>query len=42
MDTKRRKFLKIAGAAALAGIGAPALIKLTSTLGFCLTKSQAH
>ncbi len=30
MDKKRRKFLKIAGATALAGIGAPAIIKLTS------------
>jgi len=31
MDNKRRKFLKMAGATVLAGIGAPALVKLTST-----------
>lgn len=31
MDKQRRKFLKIAGASALAGIGAPAIIKLTSS-----------
>jgi molybdopterin-containing oxidoreductase family iron-sulfur binding subunit len=31
MDKQRRKFLKIAGATALAGIGAPALIRLTSS-----------
>lgn len=31
MDNKRRKFLKIAGASVLAGIGAPAIVKLTST-----------
>ncbi len=31
MDNKRRKFLKMAGASVLAGIGAPAVIKLTST-----------
>lgn len=30
MDNKRRKFLKIAGLSALAGIGAPAIVKLTS------------
>ena len=30
MDNKRRKFLKIAGASVLAGIGAPALVKLSS------------
>lgn len=30
MDNKRRKFLKIAGASVLAGIGAPAIVKLTS------------
>jgi len=34
MDTKRRKFLKLAGAAALAGFGAPAIVKLTSTPAF--------
>jgi molybdopterin-containing oxidoreductase family iron-sulfur binding subunit len=31
MDKQRRKFLKIAGATALAGIGAPAIVKLTSS-----------
>ena len=31
MDKQRRKFLKIAGISALAGIGAPAIAKLTST-----------
>ena len=31
MDKKRRKFLKIAGASALAGIGAPAVARLTSS-----------
>jgi Fe-S-cluster-containing dehydrogenase component len=31
MDTQRRKFLKIAGVTALAGIGAPALIRLSSS-----------
>ena len=31
MDKQRRKFLKIAGATALAGIGAPALVRLTSS-----------
>jgi Fe-S-cluster-containing dehydrogenase component len=34
MDNQRRKFLKIAGISALAGIGAPALAKLTSTSAF--------
>ena len=34
MDKTRRKFLKIAGAAALAGIGAPAIVKLTSHTAF--------
>ena len=29
MDKQRRKFLKIAGATALAGISAPAVVKLT-------------
>jgi molybdopterin-containing oxidoreductase family iron-sulfur binding subunit len=41
MDTKRRKFLKMAGAAALAGIGAPALIKLNSTSAFA-SEEPAH
>ncbi len=31
MDKQRRKFLKIAGVTALAGISAPAVVKLTST-----------
>jgi len=31
MDKQRRKFLKIAGASVLAGIGAPALVKLTAS-----------
>ncbi len=31
MDNKRRKFLKMAGASVIAGIGAPAIVKLTST-----------
>ena len=31
MDNKRRKFLKMAGATVLAGISAPALVKLSST-----------
>lgn len=31
MDNKRRKFLKMAGASVIAGIGAPAVFKLTST-----------
>jgi molybdopterin-containing oxidoreductase family iron-sulfur binding subunit len=31
MDTQRRKFLKIAGASVLAGIGAPAIIKLSAS-----------
>jgi Fe-S-cluster-containing dehydrogenase component len=34
MDKKRRKFLKVAGATALAGIGAPAVAKLTSSDAF--------
>lgn len=31
MDNKRRKFLKMAGASVIAGIGAPAIVKLTTT-----------
>ena len=31
MDKQRRKFLKIAGATALAGISAPAVVTLTSS-----------
>lgn len=34
MDKQRRKFLKIAGATALAGVSAPAVVKLTSTPSF--------
>ena len=32
MDNKRRKFLKMAGATVLAGISAPALVKLNATV----------
>jgi len=31
MDNKRRKFLKMAGASVLAGVGAPAIVKLSSS-----------
>lgn len=34
MDKQRRKFLKIAGVTALAGVSAPAVVKLTSTPSF--------
>ncbi len=34
MDNQRRKFLKIAGATALAGISAPVVVKLTSSPAF--------
>ncbi len=34
MDKQRRKFLKIAGASVVAGIGAPAIIKLSSSPAF--------
>ena len=40
MDTQRRKFLKIAGVTALAGISAPAVIKLTSSPA--LASSEEH
>ncbi|WP_136796776.1 sulfate reduction electron transfer complex DsrMKJOP subunit DsrO [Desulfosediminicola ganghwensis] len=40
MDNNRRKFLKMAGATALAGIGAPAVVKLTSTSAHA--SSAAH
>ena len=40
MDKQRRKFLKIAGATALAGISAPVVVKLTSTPAFA--SSAAH
>jgi Fe-S-cluster-containing dehydrogenase component len=41
MDNQRRKFLKIAGISALAGIGAPVLVKLTSTSAFA-TAQEGH
>lgn len=41
MDKKRRKFLKIAGAAALAGISAPAVVKLTSSSAVASSKTGA-
>jgi len=40
MDTNRRKFLKIAGATALAGISAPAVGKLSTTAAYA--SSAAH
>lgn len=42
MDKKRRKFLKIAGATALAGISAPAVVKLTSTPAFASSQATGH
>jgi len=46
MDKQRRKFLKIAGATALAGIGAPVVVKLTSSPAFASSsgngESAAH
>jgi len=41
MDNERRKFLKIAGISALAGIGAPAIVKLTSTASYA-SEQAAH
>ncbi|MGA7826877.1 MAG: 4Fe-4S dicluster domain-containing protein [Geobacteraceae bacterium] len=41
MDNERRKFLKIAGFSALAGIGAPAIVKLTSTASYA-SEQAAH
>jgi [DsrC]-trisulfide reductase subunit O len=41
MDNERRKFLKIAGLSALAGIGAPAIAKLTSTASYA-SEQVAH
>jgi molybdopterin-containing oxidoreductase family iron-sulfur binding subunit len=38
MDKQRRKFLKIAGATALAGVSAPAVVKLTSTPAFATSE----
>jgi len=40
MDKQRRKFLKLAGATALAGLSAPAVVKLTSSPA--LASSDAH
>lgn len=40
MDKQRRKFLKIAGATVVAGIGAPAVIKLSSTAAFASSDHQ--
>ena len=42
MDKKRRTFLKMAGATALAGISAPAVVKLTSTPSFAATKAEGE
>ncbi len=44
MDNQRRKFLKIAGASVVAGIGAPALIRLSSTpaLASSAQKTAGH
>jgi len=41
MDKQRRKFLKIAGATALAGISAPAVVKLTSSSAVASSGSDA-
>jgi Fe-S-cluster-containing dehydrogenase component len=42
MDTKRRKFLKMAGVTALAGISAPMAVKLTSTPSFASSPTEGH
>lgn len=42
MDQKRRKFLKMAGATALAGISAPAIVKLTSTPAVASSAPAGH
>lgn len=42
MDNQRRKFLKMAGATALAGIGAPAIVKLTSTPAIASSAPAGH
>lgn len=39
MDKQRRKFLKIAGATALAGVSAPAVVKLSSTPAFASSEA---
>lgn len=41
MDKQRRKFLKIAGATALAGVTAPAVVKLTATPSFASSGHDA-
>lgn len=41
MDNQRRKFLKIAGASVVAGIGAPAVVKLTSSPALASGGGQA-
>jgi len=40
MDNERRKFLKIAGISALAGIGAPAIAKLTTTAAYAAPQHE--
>ncbi len=42
MDKQRRKFLKIAGATALAGISAPAVVTLTSTPALASSADHAE
>lgn len=42
MDNQRRKFLKIAGATALAGISAPAVVKLTSSPALASSAPAEH
>jgi len=42
MDNQRRKFLKMAGASALAGISAPAVIKLTSSPAIASSAPAGH
>ena len=42
MDTKRRKFLKMAGFTALAGLSAPVAVKLTSTPAFASSSAAGH
>ncbi len=42
MDTKRRKFLKMAGATVLAGVSAPAVIKLTSSPALASSAPAGH
>jgi molybdopterin-containing oxidoreductase family iron-sulfur binding subunit len=42
MDNKRRKFLKMAGATALAGISAPAVVKLASSPAVAASDNHGH